>query len=116
MARGRSACTGRVDRKVLIQRQEGLIGIEIFRRKSGATDTWLVINDDDSATHVTENSGWRTDRRGMEKKESSMTVKEAKQRWSSYAEHIDEVLATFARKHANGGGKRSRVLALTFPG
>ena len=28
------------------------MGIEIFRRESGATEMWLVVNDDESATYV----------------------------------------------------------------
>ena len=79
------------------------MGIEIFRRESSATETWLVVNDDGSVTYVAENTGWRMARRGMERKESSMTAKEAKERWSSYAEKIDEALAILAREHTEGG-------------
>ena len=35
------------------------MGIEIFRHESGATETWLVVNDDGPVTYVTENTGWR---------------------------------------------------------
>ena len=79
------------------------MGIVIFSSESGATETWLVVNDDGSVTFVTENTGWRMARRGMERKESSMTAEEAKERWSSYAEKIDEALAIFTRKHTKGG-------------
>ena len=79
------------------------MGIEIFRHESGATETWLVVNDDGPVTYVTENTGWRMARRGMERTESSMTAKEAKERWSSYTENFDEALAIVSRKHTKGG-------------
>ena len=75
------------------------MGIEIFRTESGAKETWLVVNDDRSVTYVTENAGWRMARRGMERKESSMTAEEAKKRWSSYADKIDEALATLTKSN-----------------
>ena len=40
------------------------MGIERFRRESCATETWSVVNDDQSATYLTENAGWRMARRG----------------------------------------------------
>ena len=73
------------------------MGIEIFRTESGALETWLDVNDDGSVTYVTENAGWRMARRGMERKESSMTAEEAKKRWPSYADRIEEALATLGK-------------------
>jgi len=82
------------------------MGIEIFSSESGARETWLVVNDDGSVTYVTENAGWRMARRGMERKESSMTAEEAKKRWSSYADKIDEALATLAKKHKDDESRK----------
>ena len=79
------------------------MGIEIFRRESGATETWLVVNDDESATYVTENISWRMARRGMERQESSMTAEDAKERWSSYGEKIDAALTILTKKDTKGG-------------
>ena len=87
----------------MTQPQEEKVGTVIFSSESGATETWLVVNDDGSVTFVTENSGWRMARRGMERKESSMTAEEAKERWPSYAEKIDAALTILARKHTKGG-------------
>ena len=73
------------------------MGIKIFSTESGAVETWLVVNDDGSVTYVTENAGWRMARRGMERKEISMTAQEAKKRWSSYADKIDKALAALGK-------------------
>jgi hypothetical protein len=74
--------------------------ITIFYRESGSTDSWLDVNDDDTVTYHTANSGWRMARRGNESSDSNMTPEQAKELWPSYASKIHDALDTLR----HGGG------------
>ncbi len=74
--------------------------IEIFHTESGGTETSLQVNDDGTVTFHKENSGRVMRRKGLQPRDQKMTAEEAKPRWSSYAEKIDEALAQLTNRNA----------------
>ncbi len=65
----------------------------IFHTESGNTESWLEVNDDGTITYHKENAGWRMAHRGIDASEKIITAEEAKKRWPTYANAINEALA-----------------------
>ncbi len=74
--------------------------IEIFHTESGSTETSLQVNDDGTVTFHKEYSEWVMHHKGLQPKDQKMNAEEAKTRWSSYAEKIDEALAQLTSRNA----------------
>lgn len=71
----------------------GLMTITIFHTESGATEKWLQVNEDETATYHVEKTGWPMMRGGTKPQDTHYTVEEAKSEWKSYANDIDAAVA-----------------------
>jgi hypothetical protein len=69
------------------------MGTQIYYRETSVKEEWIDVNDDGSVTHVTENSGWAVERKGIDRRTRKMTADEAKEKWPEHADKIDEAIA-----------------------
>ncbi len=74
------------------------MSINIFYHQDKATEEWLDINGDGSATLTRQTDGIRFVNRGPQRKEKTMTADEAKRRFPAHTEEIDLALAQLAAK------------------
>jgi len=74
--------------------------ITIFHTESGATEKWLEVNDDGTATYYERAFALRKLFGGMEPYKRNMTAAEAKSDWISYADDISEASLTVASRPA----------------
>ncbi len=72
--------------------------ITIFHTESNSSEEWLLVNDDRTLTHHTENSGWAVGRTGVLPRDKIISAEAAKARWPPYADKIEEALVQVAAK------------------
>ena len=74
------------------------MSITIFHFEGGSKERWLEVHDDGEITYWTASDGWAAVRHPNDGKLETLSLKEAKRRWPSYAEDLDEAVEVVARK------------------